>query len=138
MKFVRKRKKETPPPVYLNLKDYPDVPTQEMYEEYYLFIRGWLDEIARCMENNYGKKRRVKAANEALENLKQIISFLNEEGREKIWPIYSDLQKLKEKVGSPYISYSQQNQIIRQAESIKRRFEVDFTYDKAKQWFKNH
>ena len=135
-KFVRKRKHNIPPPVYLNLKNYPKVPTKEMYDDYYVFVKGWLDELVRCMENDYGKKRQKKSINEAIENLKQIAYFFTPAGKEKIQPLYEGLVSLKEKVSQPYLSYSEKNYIVRKAERLKREFERDFTYEKAKQWLR--
>jgi len=133
-KFVRKRKHAIPPPVYLDLKEYPKVPTKEMYDEYYVFIKGWLDELIRCLENDYGKKRQKKSINEAIENLKQIAYFFTPEGKEKVQPLYEEMLVIKEKVVKPYLSYSDKNFIICKTQKLKRRLETEFTYEKAKQW----
>ena len=72
-KFVRKRKKDTPPPLYLELKEYPHKPTQDMYHQYWLFVRGWLEELLLSIEENANAKRQKKAIDEAVMNLEQII-----------------------------------------------------------------
>jgi hypothetical protein len=134
-KFVRKRKKDTPPPLYLELKDYPHVPTQDMYHQYWLFVRGWLDELKLSIEEKGNKKRQKKAIDEAVMNFEQIVYFFNAEGKEVIGPLQQELISIREKVHSPYFSSSMNTTIIiRRISKAKREFERDYTYDKASIW----
>lgn len=131
-KFTRKRAKETPPPLYLNLKEYPKVPTKDMYDEYYLFVRGWLSELIRDIENKISPKRQRKAIDEALKNLEQIVYFYNEEGKRKINPIYKELIKLRGKVYDPYFIASGDNSsTVRDISRIRREFEKEFSFEKV-------
>jgi len=131
-KFTRKRAKETPPPLYLNLKEYPKVPTKDMYDEYYLFVRGWLSELIRDIENNISPKRQRKSIDEALKNLEQIVYFYNEEGKKKINPIYKELVKLREKVYDPYfITSGNDSSTVRDISRIRREFEKEFSFEKV-------
>ena len=136
-KFVRKRKKETPPPLYLELKEYPKVPTKEMYDEYYLFVRGWLDELIKTIQEATSSKRQKKCIDEALQNLEQIIYFYNEEGKKAIDPLHKELLSIREKVYNPYFITSQNSSYyIRKISKIKREFEKNFSYEKASLWLK--
>ncbi len=137
-KFVRKRKKEVPPPLYLELKEYPKVPTKEMYDEYYLFVRGWLDELIKTIEEGVSSKRQKKSIDEAIQNLEQIIYFYNEEGKKAIQPIYKELVLIREKVYDPYfIRSSNSSYVIRKISKLKREFEKNFSYEKASRWIRS-
>jgi hypothetical protein len=135
-KFVRKRRKDLPPPLYLDLKEYPTTPTQDMYHQYWLFVRGWLEELSMSLEANSNAKRQRKAIDEAVINLEQIIYFYNEEGKQAIDPIYQELLAIRKDVHSPYFNSAMNTSIVRKRiAKAKRNFERDFTYDKASIWF---
>ena len=111
-KFVRKRKKDAAPPLYLELKDYPHVPTQDMYHQYWLFVRGWLDELKLSIEEDSNKKRQRKAADEALMNFEQIVYFFNDTGKGIVASLQQELVSIREKVHNPYFSSSMNTTII--------------------------
>ncbi len=134
-KFVRKRKKDVPPPLYLDLKEYPKVPTKDMYDEYYLFVRGWLQELENSIKDNISHKRQKKAIDEAIKNLEQIMYYYTETGKEKIKPLYDRFTALREKVHDSYFpALGNYSRIIREIERIKRDFENKFTFEKASKW----
>lgn len=134
-KFVRKRRKEIAPPLYLELKEYPKVPTKDMYDEYYLFVRAWLDELTQAVEENVSAKRQKKSIDEALKNLEQIIYFLNEEGKKEIEPLHTQLVSLREKIYDPYfLTSGNTTYVTNKIYRIKRDFEKKFTYEKATVW----
>ncbi|MFC1515050.1 hypothetical protein ACFL5X_04025 [Candidatus Omnitrophota bacterium] len=134
-KFVRKRKKDTPPPLYLELKEYPHVPTQEMYHQYWLFVRGWLDELIQSINEKPNTKRQKKAIDEAVMNFEQIVYFYNEEGKDVIGPMHTEILAIREVVHDPYFTSSMNKTIIKKRiATVKRRFEMDFTYAKAQDW----
>ncbi|MCM8823632.1 MAG: hypothetical protein NC822_03045 [Candidatus Omnitrophica bacterium] len=132
-KFVRKKKIEKEPTVYLNLKDYPSTPTKEIYTDCYLFFIGWLDEFIKSADKEDNYKREKKALDNAGENLAEIIEMFNEEGKQAIKPLYEDFLVLKEKV-TPYKTSIDREVIIREAELIRKRFSKDFKYSKVSQW----
>jgi len=134
-KFIRKKKTEKEIPVYVDFKEYVKEPSKEVYVEYYLFVRGWLDEIIEELKEGGNFKRVRKSFEEAIMNLEQIISFYNREGKEKIIPLYEELLEAKEEIfKSPNMSQTQKNLIILRVERIKRTLEKDFNYTKAKKW----
>ena len=134
-KFVRKRRKETPPPLYLELKDYPQVPTKEMYDQYYLYVRGWLDELAQTIEERANSKRQKKSIDEAVMNFEQIMYFYNDVGKKTAEPLYKELISLRDKVYNPYFNSSGNFTLtLRRISTLKRRFEKDFSYEDALVW----
>jgi len=134
-KFVRKNKKDIPPPLYLDLKEYPKVPTKDMYNEYYLFVRGWLQELKIAIKDNISHKRQKKSIDEALKNLEQIMYYYTEEGKKQIQPIYERFVAVQDKIHDPYFpTLGNYSMILRQIERIQRDFEKKFTFDKALQW----
>ncbi|MBN3039996.1 MAG: hypothetical protein JW867_02605 [Candidatus Omnitrophica bacterium] len=136
-KFIRKKKNTKEPPVYIDFKDYPEKPTKEAYTDYYLFVRGWLDELIGALEQNDSFKRKKRAINEAVMNIEQIISFFSEEGREAAYPLYEEMTSIRTEIESrPNMSDINSNDVKRRSESVKRRFEKSFTYSDAEKWMK--
>jgi len=134
-KFTRKKKKAKEVAVYVDFKDYPDKPSREAYINYYLFVRGWLDDLIEALKKGTSYKRQRRAINEVIMNLEQIITFYSTEGKDAVYPIYEKLQDLrKEMVRSPNMSESKRNSVIRKIEQLKRRFEKDFNYRDAEEW----
>ena len=131
-KFVRKRKRYTPPPLYLDLKEYPATPTKEVYDEYFLYVKGWLSELVKCLREDTSRKRERKSIDQALFNLEQIMVFFNDEGKKKIEPLKQELAALREKIYDPYFSHSNSDFLIRKVEKIYRNFGSHFSYNKAK------
>lgn len=139
-KFVRKKKYEKEEPVYINFKNYPAKPSREAYIDYYLFVNGWIDDLTQSisvekLNTGYNYKRAKRAINGAVMNLEQIISFLNKEGKEKIYPLYIDLRKVKENMEkNPNMSALERNRILQKVESFRREFEAEFKYSQAQKW----
>ena len=134
-KFIRKKKTGKEAPVYVDFKEYPQTPSREAYINYYLFVRGWLDELTGALRKGVSFKRQKRAINEAIMNLEQIVSFYNSEGKDKIYPFYEELLEIKGEIekGSTLSSF-RKNSLIRKIENFKRRFEKNFNYTDAEQW----
>jgi predicted RND superfamily exporter protein len=134
-KFVRKKKYQQETPVYVAFKDYPTKPSREAYVDYYLFVKGWLEDLAEALRKGSSFKREKRAINEAIMNLEQIISFYNEEGKNKIYPLYEELLAIKKKIeGSPNMNEVRRGAIIGEIEHVKRKFEAEFNYTDAEKW----
>ncbi len=96
-KFVRQpSQKEVP--VYVDFKDYGETPTRQVYLDYHLYARGWLDELVKALNRGVSHKRQRYAIAEALMNIEQIISFFNQEGKDKIAPLYQELQEVQAEI----------------------------------------
>ena len=134
-KFTRKKKNTKELPVYVDFKDYPTKPLREDYINYYLFVRGWLDDLVEALKKGISYKRQRRAINEAIMNLEQIIAFYNTEGKDAVYSIYEELQGFKEEmVKSPNMSETKRSFLIRKLQRLKRQFERDFNYTDAEKW----
>lgn len=134
-KFIRKKKYKKEVPVYVNFKDYSHKPSRKAYVNYYLFVRGWLEDLAEALKKGISYKRQKRAINQAIMNLEQIITFYNHEGKEKIYSVYEELQALREMiVKDPNMSETKRNALVRKIERLKRRLEKDFNYTDAEKW----
>jgi len=134
-KFIRKKKYEKEIPVYVDFKDYPDKPSRESYINYYLFVRGWLDDLTGALKKGISYKRQRRAINEAIMNLEQIIAFYDSEGKDAVYPIYEKLQYFRDEITkSPNMSEIKRNLLIRKIEQFKRNFEKNFNYTDAEKW----
>ncbi|MCQ9205579.1 MAG: hypothetical protein NG737_04630 [Omnitrophica bacterium] len=134
-KFIRKKKQQKEIPVYVDFKDYPAKPSRKAYIDYYLFVRGWLDDLTETLERGISYKRQRRAINEAIMNLEQMISFYNTEGKDKIYPLYEELVRIRQDIkNSPNMSQIRKNSLIRRIKNFKRRFEKNFNYTDAQEW----
>lgn len=134
-KFIRKKKQQKEIPVYVDFKDYPPKPSRQAYINYYLFVRGWLDDLTETLERGISYKRQRRAINEAIMNLEQMISFYSAEGKDKIYPLYEELVRIRQDIkNSPNMSQIRKNSLIRKIKNFKRRFEKDFNYTDAQEW----
>ncbi len=134
-KFIRKKRNVKEAPVYIDFKDYPETLTREAYVDYYLFVRGWLDELIGAFEKNSSYKRKKRAISEAVTNMEQIIYFFNRQGKDAIYPIYEQLKTIKFKIEKqPNMSQISTNTLMRRTEATKRRFEKEFNYTDAEKW----
>ncbi len=134
-KFIRKKRYEKEVPVYVNFKEYPAKSSQKAYINYYLFVRGWLDDLTQALKKGISHKRQKRAINEAVMNLEQIITFYDIEGKDKIYPLYEEMQGVRSAIQkAPNMSEIKRNSLIRKVERLKRRFEKEFNYIDAEKW----
>ncbi|UCG34843.1 MAG: hypothetical protein JSW17_04940 [Candidatus Omnitrophota bacterium] len=134
-KFVRKKRVEREVPVYVDFKEYPEVPSTDAYINYYLYVRGWLDELLGALDKGTSYKRKRRAIDETLMNLEQIMVFLSDDGRERIYPIYNGFVEVAEDIKkNRTMSENKANTLIKKIERLKREFEKDFNYVDAEKW----
>lgn len=139
-KFIRKKKVQQEEPVYINFKDYPAKPSRDAYVDYFLFVKGWTDDLMESLKierlnTGYNNKREKRAINGAVMNLEQIISFFNQEGKEKIYPLYVDLVKVKDTLEKePNMSPARRSLMLQKVEHFRRAFEAEFKYSEAQKW----
>ena len=134
-KFIRKKKDKGTKAVYVNFKEYPLKPSHDAYVNYYLFVRGWLDELTGALNKGISHKRSKRAINEAIMNIEQIMFFYNLEGKETIYPFYEKLLAIRKEVQrNPNMGQVKKNRLIRKIESFKRSFERNFNYTDAQKW----
>lgn len=134
-KFVRKKRHEKESPVYVNFKEYSSKSSQKEYINYYLFVRGWLDDLTEALKRGISYKRQKRAVNEAIMNLEQMITFYDIEGKNKIYSFYEELQNIRSVIQkAPNMSEVKRNSLVRKVERLKRRFEKEFNYIDAEKW----
>jgi len=139
-KFVRKKKYGKEEPVYINFKDYPAKPSRDAYVDYFLFVKGWIDDLTESLRverlnAGYNNKRERRAINGAVMNLEQIISFFNQEGKEKIYPLYVELVKVRDTMEKePNMSSARRSLMLQRIEHFRRAFEAEFKYSEAQKW----
>jgi hypothetical protein len=134
-KFTRQKKYQKEQQVYVGFKDYPNKPTKEAYLDYYLFVNGWLEDLIDALQKGTSLKREKRAINEAIMNMEQIIGFFNQEGKEKIYPLYEDLTGFKKEVDKNLNTNDiGKDSLIRSIEHFKRQFEAKFNFSDAQQY----
>lgn len=136
-KITRKRKRNKEETVaYVDFKQYPETLSIEDYQNYFLFIRAWLDEFILSLEPGGNRKRRIKSINEAMENFERLRSAFTEEGLRETEPLYERLTELRTKAGEPRVEGFELSRLLRQAGRVKRDFEKELNWDKVNKWLK--
>lgn len=133
-KFIRKKKKQDEEKVYINLKEYTSVPTEKVYRDYYVFARGWLDDLKTSLQDRLPWKRCKKAIDELLLNVTQMTSLLNEHGRLATQEIVDECMALREFVYSAS-SLSDATRWIDRIDRLKRKLEKTLSYENVSPWF---
>lgn len=136
-KFIRaKEEKETP--VYVDFKDYPEVDTKKLYNEYYTYINAWLEELIESLGEEvdvYNYKRDKRAIEEIIKNLDLLLSLFTEEGQAQLKPLYTEILTFRDKF-TPFITDSEKAYILQRLQLIKIRFDDKFSYSKVSLWIK--
>jgi len=139
-KFIRKKKASEEPPVYVNLKEYSNVPVEQVYRDYHVFLRGWLDDLVLSLQDNGSWKRSKKAIDEALRNFSQMRFFFNDEGTQATNEMFDTLLAVKEYVYIPSHDTSDNDHArwIDKIKRLQRKVEKMLPYDNVKPWLKNN
>ncbi len=98
-KFTRKSKKENLPreEMVLAPQEYkkPQLSKEEEYRQYLLYWKSWHDELVESLSGSTNHKKQVSCASEALSNLMQMKSLLNEEKQKKLDLYVNQLKDLR-------------------------------------------
>lgn len=134
-KFVRKKKYTKELPVYVDFKEYSRAPSKESYVSYYLFVRGWIDELITTVDKGVSFKRQKRAAEEIIMNLEQMMSFYNQAGKDEVYPLYEKFLAVKQEMEkNPYPSEVRRISFLKNLEHLKRVFESTCNYTDAGKW----
>lgn len=133
-KFVRKKKHKKEPVVYVDFKEYPQVPSKEMYQNYYIFAQGWLDELIKSLGYSGNKKKQKQAISEALTNIEQLLGFLNQEGKNKLLPLYRELEEIKDRLYSYPLNEIEKDNLVKRLEYLQREFKREFSWENVSGW----
>jgi len=136
-KFTRKSKKENLPKEEMVLapEEYkpPKKTKEEVYRQYFLYWKSWHDELINSLSGGASNKKQVDCANEAIKNLEQLKSTLQEAMQKKLDVYINQLKDLKnEIVQDLYGNNISVNRLT--AERIRRSILRDFSYNKTKDY----
>ncbi len=136
-KFTRKSKKENLPKQELVLvpEEYkpPKMTKEEVYRQYFLYWKSWHDELINSLSGGASHKKQIDCANEAIKNLEQLRTTLQEVKQKKLDVYINQLKDLnKEIVEDLYGNNISANRLT--AERIKRNILRDFFYNKIKDY----
>lgn len=134
-KFTRKPKKKDLPEEEMILvpQEYeaPVMTKEEEYQQYLLLWQSWQDELLDTLLYESNHKKQVSCADEAIKNLEQLRTLLNEDKQKKLDVYILRLKGLKDSVIQDV--YGANNSSFRLiAEEIKRAVIRDFAYHKIK------
>ena len=136
-KFVRKKKAQEQPQMYLDLKEYPAVPERQVYQTYYAYVNGWLEEMIVQVEHGSNRKRMKKSVDQAADNMAQLASFYNDTGRMALKPLQEELDLLRADMHDPYFVRGMDlRRTADRVRDLKRAFMAGFDYDTALVWMR--
>jgi hypothetical protein len=135
-KFVRKSKADQGPELFLELKKYEDVPTEELYRPHFLYVKGWLEELSQLVQSNGNRKRMKKSIDAAIESFAQINAYLTDEGKEKLKPLYDRMLALRDKVYDPFkINAGTRYTTVAEVDAAIVMFKTQCAYDEVYPYF---
>ena len=132
-KFIRKKESKQPT-VYVDFKQYQAPHAQEAYQDYYLFVQGWLDELIKALAYTENRKKQKQAITEALFNMEQLFYFFTQQGQEHLSPIYEELTAIKTKIYSTQLHEADKQYTLKKIEFLKREFQREFKWENVSQW----
>jgi len=131
-KFVRKSKTPARPvEMVLEPQDYGGrAPSEEMYDQYFLYWKSWQDEFADALSGT-SRKRQLDTASEALKNLSEMRKLLVEATAKKLDVYIAELETLKNEVGADVYQARSVSYAAR-AEKLRRQIMSDFSKSRIK------
>lgn len=136
-KFVRKKKLERKEeePVYLDLKSYPVKPPLSVYNDYYVFIDGWLDELEDALKRKVSWKREKRAVDQVLMNFEQMLYFFEDDKKKEFDHIYNKIVRLRENIyKTPEKKEGEINRLVRDIEDLRRILDRDMNPTIMEKW----
>jgi hypothetical protein len=101
-KFVRKSKADQGPELFLELKQYDDAPTETLFHSHFIYVKGWLEELAELVMYNGNKKRMRKSIDAAIDSFTQINAYLTDDGKERTRHLYTSMLALRKTIYDPF------------------------------------
>jgi len=136
-KFTRKKTSEEETPVYVQVKEYAAVPTEKVYRDYYVFLRGWLDDLKIALQDQSSLKRSKKAIDEAIMNFTQMYQSLNGPGKKERSDILEELMNIKKTVYNPGLFSTDTSRLIARVDKVKRVLEKQMRYEAVSGYLKS-
>jgi isochorismate hydrolase len=136
-KFTRKPKKEDLPreEMVLAPEEYkaPEMPKEDLYRQYYLFWKSWQDELILSLQEGRSQKKQMDCIEQAIENLKNLKTLLNQKSQEKLDNYINQEKELKNSISRDLYGNNIKNNIS-SAERIKRGISRVFSLNKIKDY----
>jgi hypothetical protein len=132
-KFVRKPKGKKRPTPIIYTKDYTQqYPNILLYKKHYLFWRYWQEELINSLGLN--RKKEIRCARSALDELKTLNNYLNPEGKDNLAPYILKLEDITKRILSRRPVGLQISKLKRELEKHKRAVERSFFYKDVEEW----
>ncbi len=131
-KFVRKRKRKKPQAVYVQPKDYPLANSQELYKDYYIYARGWMQELIVSLREKRSAKKIISCLQGIVENLSYLQEFFNEGAplKDLLFSYIDKFSQMLSKFRRHSVSTTLWDKYLSESERIQREFEKKFSASK--------
>jgi len=134
-KFTRKPKKENLPQEEMviapEVYQIPQMTKEDLYRQYFLYWKSWQDELIESLSSGTNHKRQIGCVNEAIKNLYELRSLLNEAKQKGLDFYINQLMDLQGLIAQDFYGNSVTGNRLT-AERIKRNILKDFSYNKIK------
>ena len=134
-KFTRKPKKENLPQEEMviapEVYQIPQMTKEDLYRQYFLYWKSWQDELIESLSGSTNHKRQIGCINEAINNLDQLKSLLNETKQKELDIYLNQLMDLQGLIAQDFYGNNVTGNRLT-AERIKRNILKDFSYNKIK------
>jgi len=123
-KFIPKKKKKGPKPVYYRGVKYEVKPSMELYEKHYIFWINWQRKLIAELGNN--SKNDVRCMQEIVGNMNDMEALLVDEKAVLLGPHIDDLEKARAIIDRRHMTTANETRIRRILEReyrvVKRKF----------------
>ncbi len=136
-KFTRtKRAKKVEEPMVITPRDYDahPLPNDVLYRQYFYYWKSWNDELVASLAEREPNKKIAFAAEQTLNNLVKMRSYLKEEKAKELDPFIGEARALVEALGErPTMLPSQYDSYRYRAERLLARVNRGFDNRKVKE-----
>jgi hypothetical protein len=130
-KFTRKAKKKEVPVEELVLvpEQYASesVSVADRAKQSFIFWKSWQDELSEALTHEASHKRKVSCVNEAIRNLEDLFSLLNDEKQKALKPVITSLEVLRVDIKNDLSGKSNVSN-ARTADRIRRKILREIPY----------
>ncbi len=132
LKKFKRKKRSTPPEVFLQPVEYPSLKNKELYSDYYFYLISWMQELKEAMIENISRKRILRACSEIIENFNNLKDMFEEESYlKKIGYYINEFSKIRDIYQKRKIlSDCLRKKLIDKCEELEIQFRKDFSYKK--------
>ncbi|MGD0336459.1 MAG: hypothetical protein ABSB18_05100 [Candidatus Omnitrophota bacterium] len=133
-KFTRKKERVEQETPVIAPEEYkgPQMTKEQLYRQHFLFWQSWHEELITSLDDSRSQKKILDCLKEAVKNLNNMRSMLDQAGQKKLDGYISDMNMLGDEIKRESYGSSNNKSCLQGAERLKMNIMRDFAYAKIK------